>query len=185
MFLQKTKLTLVITGISLGLSVWTFPSAQAAQLTYDFTVDIDSGSLQGQTFSGFFRFEESSLTGNGFESVALTTNNNGEVSFEFNNTLYTQNDDPFDPTAEFNNNQLLGLSYVVPDTFSFELDFFNQQAYFYTAPSATGNDGAGDVSFSLRDSNAEPIPEPTTVVGSALALGMGAFFRRRYARRSQ
>ncbi len=43
------------------------------KITYDFVVNVISGSFRGRQFNGFFSYEPSILTGKGPETIAVLT----------------------------------------------------------------------------------------------------------------
>ncbi len=96
--------------------------ARAFSITYDFTVDITSGTYSGKSYTGSFKYDNANLTGSGLEFVSPTVGNLG-IQFSFLNKSYTQQQDrdaSLDfPRAYFQDGTLLGLSFlVVPPTSS-------------------------------------------------------------------
>lgn len=57
----------VATAVSTFFAVMEASPLQAATITYDFKADVTSGSLLGQTFTGFLSYDDSALTGVGSE----------------------------------------------------------------------------------------------------------------------
>jgi hypothetical protein len=76
-----------VSSLLVGLSGLLSP-VDAAIISYDFTVDIDSGSLLGNSYTGFFSYDDASVTPTGFSSADLTN-----FAFDFLGSLYTLNDD--------------------------------------------------------------------------------------------
>ncbi|NEN90926.1 MAG: PEP-CTERM sorting domain-containing protein, partial [Okeania sp. SIO3H1] len=66
------KLSFVATSAVLSLSVINANPVNAASIIYDFEVSIDSGVLDGETYSGFFEFDDSALTGIGEEFLSVS-----------------------------------------------------------------------------------------------------------------
>ncbi len=140
--------------------VLTATSVQAATITYDFTVSVDSGPLLGNEYSGVLSFDDSGLSGSGEEFLAVDN-----LEFSFEGVDYTETDGT--PEVLFFNGDFLGLSWSADD-FSFIPGFFElSEAYF--AYDVDSGAGAGDISYMLFDDTTTP--EPTGVV-SLLALGI-------------
>lgn len=59
------KLALATAGTVLSLTAINTSSVQAAIITYDFTVNITSGSLLGNQYNGFFSYDDASPSGAG------------------------------------------------------------------------------------------------------------------------
>jgi len=102
------KFAVVAAGIALSFTT-KIKQVQAATVTYNFTVNVTSGNLAGQTGSGSFSYDDSSLTGRGLETLSVDS-----LSFNFLNNLYTDNDDYFYPqgypTLDLNNGSVVGLN---------------------------------------------------------------------------
>ncbi len=84
--------TIASAGVGLGLSLVLTDAnpAQAAIITYDFSVDIKEGLLTGNTYTGFFSYDDESQPvgfGYGSEEFFLT-----DFEFNFNGREYTLND---------------------------------------------------------------------------------------------
>jgi PEP-CTERM motif len=94
------KLALATAATVLSLAVMETASVQAAIITYDFTVNITSGSLLGNQYSGFFSYDESapsSFTRFGFIPYFQVS----DFSFDFFGKTYTENDVRYNnPRAE-------------------------------------------------------------------------------------
>ncbi len=153
---QKFSFFATTTVLSLAL-IHTNP-ANAASIIYDFEVNNLDGSLAGETFSGFFEFDDSNL------SVS-------QFSFDFEGVNYTE-DDLIDPEVFFDG-QFLGLISDVIDT---DVEFsFLEAIPEISEPAAfiyfiNGQEGAGDITYTLRPDTPVSTPEPTAVF-SLLALG--------------
>ncbi|MGA7932936.1 MAG: PEP-CTERM sorting domain-containing protein [Kovacikia sp.] len=182
-------------------------SAQAFNITYDFTVNITSGTYSGNSYKGTFSYDNSSLTGTGLESVSPTQGNLG-IRFNFLHTSYTQQQDrdaTLDfPRVYFQNGTLLGLSYLVvpptanPGFFFVPENVPNLVAGFYLGNTDAYNGTlAGSVTYNLQlspgpspgpgpctSSSCPPVPEPSEIAGSLLAiglLGLGLKLRKKQA----
>ncbi|NEO02637.1 MAG: PEP-CTERM sorting domain-containing protein [Moorea sp. SIO3I7] len=161
------KLSLVATSAVLGFTVIQANPVNAASMIYDLEVSIDSGVLAGETYSGFFDFDDSGLTGIDEEFLSVSN-----ISFDFGGVNYTETNSLSDPEAVFFDGDFLGLSWS-DDEFSFIAGFFELgEAFFaYDIPQGAG---AGDIAYTLRPdtpvSTPASTPEPTAVF-SLLALG--------------
>ncbi|GET40260.1 PEP-CTERM sorting domain-containing protein [Microseira wollei] len=85
------KLALATAGTVLSLAVMDTHPANAAIITYDFTVNITSGSLLGNQYSGFFSYDESapsSFTRAGYIPYFLVS----DFSFDFFGKTYREKD---------------------------------------------------------------------------------------------
>merc|ERR1712178_588335 len=91
LFLNKTmtnifqKLSFVVTTTVLSLSVINANPINAASITYDFEVNVSTGSLLGDTYSGSFEFDDSTLTDVGEESLSVS-----ELSFNLLGVNFTE-----------------------------------------------------------------------------------------------
>ena len=156
------KLSFVVTTTVLSLSVINANPINAASITYDFEVNnIVGGSLVGETYSGFFEFDNSTstLTGNNEESFSVS-----ELSFNFLGVNYTE-DSLSGIQAIFDNGDFLGLSFFGMLNGS----MLKLQKGDFTFATISGSDlmaSTGDITYT----NTTTIPEPTAVF-SLLALG--------------
>ncbi len=119
--LTKTLATVAGTT-ALSFIVATNP-AQAARITYNFTIDVSTGQYTG-TYQGRFSYDDAVLTGKNpnsgtpeeeLESVSPSFGEL-EVSFNFLGVQYTEEDDAaFSsfPKVYFDNGQFVGLSFLV------------------------------------------------------------------------
>ncbi|MEG4627600.1 PEP-CTERM sorting domain-containing protein [Microcoleus sp. w1-18aA5] len=180
-----------------GVSFVGVDQAQAAVLTYNFQVENTSRS-------GFFKFNNSSLTGIGFEEIAVSEGRlegwekyynlaGATASFEqgvfrglfasggYNviNEYISPPDEPGGPfywVHESYESWSIGFTYY---SWSHETVYrqMNYQSYIDDGllivdsyiPYSRGW-GSSDVSYTLVDTAAEPVPEPLTAGGTALAL---------------
>jgi hypothetical protein len=155
--LQRFVLGTAIAALS--LTVLKAKPTMAAIVSYDFTVNIDSGPFQDNQYNGFFRYQDelipSNLTGLLFDIIT-------EFEFNFVNsdglpTTYSA-DDVFFTSAYFRNGFFEGLSIeaeVKNVFFEFESVPVVFKEFFYTIyPLPTDKFGTGSVSYNRRD---EPV----------------------------
>ena len=145
----------------------------AATITYDVTVNNLDGSLSGDEFIGDFSFDDAALTGSGSEFLSVS-----DLSFDFLDITYTESDDnsSLGAEAEFFDGEFFGLSYSTDVQFSFVPGFFSLSDSFFAYDLGAGNNGTGDVIYTLRDDpNPGVIPEPATIFGllTTVILGSG------------
>jgi hypothetical protein len=182
------KLAVAIAGLTLSFAAIEPDSVHAAVITYDFRVDLTTGSLANNTYEGSFNYDDSTLTGIGVEAVGVTEGL--FILFNFFGETYTQTDElsfPNFPIAVFNNGNLVGLNYLVAD-FDNSLDDFSIFSIFGddTTLLNAGNQFSyqvnsfdsfeGNVTYSL-DSPSTSIPEPDGVLGVSL-LGIAWLLNR-------
>ncbi|WP_293340306.1 PEP-CTERM sorting domain-containing protein [Microcoleus sp. CAWBG58] len=176
-----------------ALSLVGVDKAQAAVLTYNFQVEKGGGS-------GFFKFSDSSLTGIGYEKIAV-----GEGRFNTPIRVYENDYDLAGAIALFNQGnfrglQASGVEYATREEERGGTDYIKFQSratwymgteeasnlvwasYFWGYRETTVSNrerylGSGRtiissarVSYSLVDTAPEPVPEPITAGGTALAL---------------
>ncbi|HAC65730.1 MAG TPA: PEP-CTERM sorting domain-containing protein, partial [Cyanothece sp. UBA12306] len=153
------KITLATSAIALTLSLVPTTSVQAAMITYSFSGTTDSGSLNNESYSGTFSFDDSDLTGSFLEFLPIL-----DVTFKFLGTTFDQSDAVATPTANFSFGQFLGLSYSVDNfepTFSIIAGFPSINDAYFAYDTNTGNAGTGNISYSTVNS----VPEPLTILG--------------------
>lgn len=184
------KWAVATAAAALSLVVMEAEKAQAATITYDFTVNVTSGSLTGTQPSGFFSYDDSTLTGVGLETVGV--NEGLAISFNFLGETYDETDDieaPDYPILQFQDSSLLGLNFNVfyaPSFQSFaiadEVDVAigaigtnGGSIFAYDTDPSVGFEGLGTVTYSAR-----PIPEPGSVAGLGI-LGLGFLLKKRVA----
>ena len=144
----------------------------------DLNGSFDSGDLAGATYDGSFSFD--TVNPGGTSDV-----NALNLDFSFDNTTsnFTEADAIGQPLVEFDfDGNLLGLEFAVDNaslgnvTFDFQFTpgFFSPEeaAVFYDIEN--GNGGSGDVTLASTD-----VPEPSMILGSGMALGFGALFKRK------
>ncbi len=177
-FFQKFAVTTAAVTTSIVVMNVTPAEAYFINLSGSF----DSGDLAGATYNGNFTFD--TITPGGTSDInALNLNFNFNT---FNNT-FTEADAVSQPLVEFDDfGNLLGLDFAVNDAtlgtitfnFAFVPGFFSasEAAVFYDVKN--GNGGSGDVIYASTD-----VPEPLTVLGSGIALGFGALFKREQSKK--
>jgi hypothetical protein len=153
----------ITSGVVLSLAVQQVNSAQAAIVSYNLAGTIQNGLLTGQTFSGTFSYDNSLLTGLGFEFLDVS-----QVNLNFLGSTFTAVNADSNPTVEFLDGILLGLNF---STSSFTPEF--------SLIPASGSTEATFSYIGINDSGSGPvqyvlIPEPSTVLG-IIALGIGGF----------
>lgn len=153
----------ITSGVVLSLAVEQVSPAQAAIVSYNLAGTIETGLLTGQTFSGTFSYDNSPLTGSGFEFLDVS-----QVNLNFLGSTFTAVNADSNPTVEFLDGILLGLNF---STSSFTPEFSLIPAFGAIEATfsyiGTGDSGSGPVQFAL-------VPEPSTVLG-IIALGIGGF----------
>lgn len=179
-------------GVALSLALTEVNPARALMIKYKFKVDINEGPLIGQTYTGFFSYDDESEQvgfGYGSEEFFLT-----EFEFDFNGVEYTLDDVtcgftdvcvpgetlPFWVGGVFPQwgKDSLALRTKDPVEFDFGLSIFleSQPEFEY------GNVGSGVGVFS-GDVTYNVVPEPLTILGSVTALGLGALFKRELSKK--
>jgi hypothetical protein len=122
--------------------------------TYDFKVQISSGSLIGKTFEGFFSYNDSTLSGEGFETVGSAQGL--KISFNFLNQKYSEADDvrfPNSPILQFKDGKLSGLRYA-PFDFIFHLNSQSGESQSAFTYDVAAGEGEGQVSYVQRETAA-------------------------------
>ena len=204
---QKKKFGSAIasTILSCGtLSLVAVDRAQAAVLTYNFQVENSSSS-------GFFKFDNSSLTGIGYEPITVSEGRlNTYLTASYSNNYQLQGKDYYDlvgATVSFYQGEFRGLQARGGDSAVREINIspdepggpyyikYESSAYWNMANNGpfsffwgrkevkisnkdrvlaidrgTPKVDYAPVSYTLVDTAAEPVPEPITVAGTALAL---------------
>ncbi len=169
------KVTVAIASLALGVAAIKTNSVQAATVTYDFNVDVTTGSLADNLYEGSFSYDDSTLTGIGRETVGIE--DELSIDFEFLGKTYTEENDnnvSFNfPIVEFNNGSLVGLQYIVSDVldnsiFSFAIfgddsDGLGGDKFQYVNEnSVEASEGRVIYTFASSPSS---VPEPSTVLG--------------------
>ncbi len=179
------KLAIATAGLALRFAAIEANSAQAAIITYDFTVDVTTGSLTDTQYQGFFSYDDSTLTASGVESVEIAEGLS--ISFEFLEVTYTEADDDLVdfgfPFVEFNQGNLVGLQYTVSNNAIFSIFGDNPNGLgggdqFNYIDETSFEVGNGSVTYSLRPASAS-VPEPSAVIGLSI-LGFGWLVRKKF-----
>lgn len=158
-----TKLSLVAAGFAGSLIA--LDSASAATINYNFTVDITSGILTGESYSGSLAYDDGNLTNSGSELIEVEN-----LSFNFQGVDYTEADS--DAAVEFLDGEFLGLDFSPNPTFAFVPGFFDlsEASFVY---SVVGSGGLSNLEYTLvaeENNGTATTPEP----GILLALfGVG------------
>lgn len=173
--------TAIFTSILAGVVLQTSPT-QAATVEYDFTIDLFSG----ESFDGMFSFDDSTLTGIGFEALSPLEN---EANIQVDLSIFDQNiteaddvdfDEGFFPAINFFNGELVGLDLLAPveidepgfggilvrnDVFSFITDEYFTLLGPGSFPTGNFEDIRGTVSYQLSTTDSTTTPEPASILG--------------------
>jgi hypothetical protein len=178
-FLMKLAKNLVITSIAaISVAAISAKPAPAALLKYDFKATTTLGENPGEYF-GSFSFDNSTLTNVGIEDIGVE--DGLKVAFNYLGNNYTEfDDDGYDrfPIATFNNGNLLGLSYLVPNQFLIGSDENTPDIggnRFYSIQDIDGALSAieiGTVTYAK-------VPEPLSLGGVAIAATLGSWLNRK------
>lgn len=178
------KLAVTTAAAALSFAVMEAKPVQAATIIYDFAIDVTSGPLIGSQTSGFFSYDDSTLTGNGVETLGV--NEGLSVSFNFLNETYNETDDigfSSSPIVQFQDRNLLGLNFNV---------FYGSSLQFAIADEvdvSTGAVGLGGGNLFAYDTDPSAafeglgtvtyrqVPEPGSVVGLSV-LGLGFLLKK-------
>lgn len=171
-------IAIATTGTALTLTAIDANPAHALKFKSDFKVDITTGDLAGNSYDGYFTFEDSELSGIGNETIVAD-----KVSFNFNGLTYNEKQDfdyPNAPWVEFDGGSLSGLNFVPFDEFfSLPFDLLNDSFEYFGH-----NNGDVVVSFqgggvgSVTYTEPEAIPEPATIFGLSV-IGLGLLLRKK------
>ena len=184
--LQQFALTIS----SLILSIAIIDARPAEAVDFKFNGEVDSGALAGEKFQGSFSYDESLVTGTGdffFQEYIPVSN----LEFDFLNSTFTESDGI--PEVAFDGSNLMGLSFNVNNAtagniqldFSFVPGFFDISESFFTYAPTTGNAGTGSVMFTEQKIDVpQSVPEPTTILGTTLALGLGSLLKKKTGNRN-
>lgn len=178
--LNRFSLTAPIASIAaLGLVTLTGTIARAAIITYDFQVEIDSGPLDTNIYTGFFSYDDTPLTGIGSESIASLNS----FSFTFDGNTYGLGSNP---VVLLSNGTFLGLDFSigVPTPPPYPLITFAYNTIDPIGPDflydlGAPGQGTGIPTYTLR--SAPPsTPEPAAALSLLLcgAWGIASRYRR-------
>ena len=180
MKIQKNLLkAFAAVSLGLGISLGTISNgkSEAATVIYDFEVRNLTGSLSGNTYTGFFSYDDSlpanQMSGSGLEII---TSSVGDLSFSFDflGVNYDETNDPYDRTqVSFNNGVADSISYwgnydIYPssasNTFTFNTTvqtgpgIFTDVDFSYLIDSGVNaGSGIGDVFITRRHITPAPI----------------------------
>lgn len=167
----SNKFVLAIATAGVSLATFTASPVQAATVGYNFDLYVVDGLYTGETGKGSFTYDDSTLTGNGLES--LGTDQGLSVQLNFLGTNYTEaddvndNDDPLDvePLVNFFDGNLLGLDLSLLKFNDGPLILIRENNFNIPNFGSRQTLGYGPVSYS------KPVPEPGSILGIS-ALGV-------------
>jgi hypothetical protein len=184
--LQQIALTIS----SLILSIAIIDARPAEAVDFKFNGEVDSGALDGEKFQGSFSYDESLVTGTGdfFIPEYIEVSN---FKLNFLDSTFTQADGI--PEVAFDGNNLMGLSFNVNKAtagniqldFSFVPGLTDISESYFTYSPTTGTGATGSVTFTEQKIDVpQPVPEPTTILGTTLALGFGSLLKKKTGNRN-
>lgn len=179
------NLIIATASVVLTSAVLEATPTHAVVLTYDFTVNITSGSLLGQEFEGFFSYDDSAVEDSQLTPVLA-------FSFDFLGNTYTETDGvSVVPNFEIESVDYTGLDLfkVLSNPPSSPISAFsfnpNGSSFYYwddlynTGYGLSPVDSYGSVAYALRSQEPQQdVPEPSTVAGLAL-MGIGSLLLKR------
>ncbi len=101
LFNQSKLLTIFLT--SWGFNLINLNLIEAKPVTYDFTINVVEGSLKGNTYNGFFSYDDEELTGK--ETETINAENGLKVCMNFFDQIHNETKDvdyPQYPVLIFN-----------------------------------------------------------------------------------
>jgi hypothetical protein len=114
MFNLLPKFSVAIATVALGTAAIATSQAQASIVTYDFTVNVTQGSLAGQSYTGTFSYDDSTLKGTGIEKLGVEQGLTVCMNyFGRNYTEASDRDYPKFPTLVFENGEINQLDFWV------------------------------------------------------------------------
>jgi len=157
--------TLALSTIVLSTSI-----AHSATVTQNILVDIDSGPLLGNSYTGFVSYDDASVTPSFTGTLPIT-----DFSFTFQSTIYDETSDP-GATVSFDNGSFLGLDFAVvtppqPTFISGSVSLSEAFFSYVIDPNVAGQAGTGVITYT------NAIPEPSSVLGLGLFASL-ALIRR-------
>lgn len=183
------QLALTISSLLISIAIVDARRAEAVDFKFNGEVYSDSGALAGEKFSGSFSYDESLVTGTEdlLSQEYITVSN---FEFDFINSTFTEANGIAE--VAFDGNNLMGLSFNVNNAtagniqldFSFVPGFTDISESYFTYSPTTGNGGTGFVTFTEQIDVPQPIPEPTTILGTTLALGLGSVLKKKAGNRN-
>lgn len=174
------KLAIATAGLGLSFSLINLDSARAATVTYSVEGTVMTGELIGESYSGSFNYDDSSLTEMGDEFLPIS-----DLSFTFLSETFTVGDASVPPEAIFFDGEFLGVEYeVVVNNPAFPVADFalttgfgiSEAAFTYTP--RVGAAGAGDLIYTQAAS--ATVPESSPVFGLLIFgfFGAGYFLKK-------
>ena len=171
------RLVQTATGLAFAVVIANPAPLHAATVKYTFDVNIDSGSLTSNAYSGNFAYDD-------------TTNNVTSFSFYFEGLHYDQSDDVF-ATVTKNGLNFLGLVFSVTGnqpnpSFSFVAGNFDlNEAYFaYDPNSNPGQSGFGSIVYNMVNPPVtDAVPTPLPLMGAAAFFAYSRRLRKSVTRR--
>lgn len=187
--MKNTLQQIALATSSLILSIAIIDARPAEAVDFKFNGEVDSGVLAGEEFQGSFSYDESLVTGTGdflFQEYIPVSN----LEFDFLSSTFTEADGI--PEVAFDGNNLMGLSFNVNNAsadniqldFSFIPGFTDISESYFTYSPTTGTGGTGFVTFTEQIDVPQPVPEPTTILGTTIALGLGSLLKKKAGNRN-
>ena len=172
LFRLTVSSALVLSGMTLSPS-----TAQSAIVTKNIMVDIDSGPLVGNNYTGFVSYDDT-LVNPSFSGTLPVTS----LSFDFLGTTYTELSDP-GATVSFNSGDFLGLDFAVtmpPQPTFISGSITLSEAFFAYSlnPNVPGQAGTGVTTYTNANATTS-VPEPGMVYSLLLfgCLGLRSKLR--------
>lgn len=109
-----SKHSFAIATTALSTAVITISPAHASTMTYDFTVNVNQGSLAGQSFNGTFSYDDATLKGTGVEELGVAQGLT--ICMNYLGRNYSETDDTSYPTLPklvFDNGQIKQLDFWI------------------------------------------------------------------------
>ncbi|MGI0488146.1 hypothetical protein ACN4EK_22115 [Pantanalinema rosaneae CENA516] len=103
-----------LASVTVGLTAIAVAPAQAAPVTYEFTVKVTQGSLAGKSFQGTLRYDDAKLQGKGMETIDATQGLQVCMNFFGRNYRETQDSNhPEFPKLVFQDGQIQTLDFWI------------------------------------------------------------------------
>jgi hypothetical protein len=175
------KVAVITATLVSGLAVLNSNLAHAAIITSEFDVNVTSGPLAGNTYSGLVSYDDTSDSIGPFSPLYFPAS---DIEFTFNGITYTEDNTPSNPVVIVDRRgSIVWLSWSVTDTVSDTSFGFSTNSTFdfssgfvssfgYSFPITGFLSGVGDVQFSSL-TPPKPLPELTkyTFTGSGFSGG--------------
>lgn len=171
----------VVTTAALSFALVVNPAEAAS---FSFQVDVTTGPLTSESYTGLFSVDDTALTGVGLETIELTDSEAFQFDFAGQTYLATANlpNFPLFPIVQFLDGGLVGLNFSAADFLSGD-EFFigdeldQNQAGSDFAYAAAGGSGQGGVTYTA-------IPEPGAAAGLGVVVSLGLFLKKRKSSQS-